>query len=116
MQKFWLRRPGGPWKPASQLLPFECLESKDGKKKLLFRGFWGLSRHINYLGEILMATGLSLSLGYPDSLGPWLYPLYYVALLTSRQAKDDKRCADKYGELWTAYCQKVPYRIVPYLY
>ena len=31
-----------------------------GGKRLLVSGFWGLSRHINYLGEILMATGLAL--------------------------------------------------------
>jgi len=88
----------------------------DGKKNVLTGGFWGLSRHINYLGEILMANGLALSLGYPFALGPWLYPLYYVALLFPRQAADDKRCAERYGSLWDEYCRRVPYRIVPYLY
>ena len=34
----------------------------DGKQ-LLCSGFWRLSRHINYLGEILMAIGLALALG-----------------------------------------------------
>jgi protein-S-isoprenylcysteine O-methyltransferase Ste14 len=37
----------------------------DGDKRVLVSGFWGLSRHINYLGELLMAIGLSLSLGFP---------------------------------------------------
>src|SRR5690606_9228266 len=37
----------------------------DGRRALLCSGFWGLSRHINYLGEILMATGLALTLGWP---------------------------------------------------
>lgn len=88
----------------------------DGKRTLLVNGFWGLSRHINYLGEILMATGLVLSVGYPLMIGPWLYPLYYVALLFPRQMDDDKRCAQKYGELWKTYLQKVPYRIIPFIY
>jgi len=89
--------------------------SADGKT-LLASGFWGLSRHINYLGEILMALGLAGSLGYPTSPGPWLYPLYYLVLLLPRQHFDDQRCAEKYGALWQAYCKKVPYRVIPWLY
>ena len=88
----------------------------DGKRKLLVNGFWGLSRHINYLGEILMAVGIALSVGYPENLWVWLYPLYYVALLLPRQFDDDKRCAIKYGTLWEDYTKKVKYRIIPYLY
>ncbi len=88
----------------------------DGNKTLLVNGFWGLSRHINYLGEILMATGIVLCVGHPSLLCPWLYPLYYVALLFPRQMADDKRCARKYGELWEKYINKVPYRIIPYIY
>lgn len=88
----------------------------DGRRHVLTGGFWGLSRHINYLGEILMATGLALSLGYPLSFAPWLYPLYYVALLLPRQADDDRRCAERYGELWSEYCRRVPWRIVPWVY
>jgi protein-S-isoprenylcysteine O-methyltransferase Ste14 len=89
--------------------------SGDGKH-VLASGFWGLSRHINYLGEILMASGLTLSLGYPLALGPWLYPLYYVALLVPRQIDDDRRCAEKYGPLWEEYCRRVPSRIIPGIY
>jgi delta14-sterol reductase len=87
-----------------------------GDKRLLASGFWALSRHINYLGEILMATGLALSLGYPLAVGPWLYPLYYVALLVPRERDDEKLCAAKYGPLWDDYKKKVPYRIVPGIY
>ena len=89
---------------------------EDGSHKLLCSGFWSLSRHVNYLGEILMAVGLTLSLGRPLDPWPWLYPLYYVALLFPRQADDDRRCAEKYGALWTEYCRRVPYRIVPGVY
>ena len=89
--------------------------SGDGKQ-LLCSGFWALSRHINYLGEILMALGLTLSLGYPAVLAPWLYPVYYVALLLPRQHQDDARCAAKYGALWDEYRRRVPWRIVPWVY
>jgi delta14-sterol reductase len=88
----------------------------DERRRLLCSGFWSLSRHVNYLGEILMALGLALALGQPRALGPWLYPLYYVALLVPRQHDDDKRCSVKYGALWEEYCRRVPYRIIPWLY
>jgi delta14-sterol reductase len=39
-----------------------------------------------------------------------------VLLLFPRQKDDDKRCALKYGELWNIYEQKVPYRIIPFIY
>ncbi len=87
-----------------------------GGKRVLCSGFWGLSRHVNYLGEILMAVGLTLSLGYPGDLWAWLYPLYYVGLLLPRQHDDDKRCAEKYGPLWEEYCRRVPWRIIPWVY
>jgi delta14-sterol reductase len=88
----------------------------DGKKSLLVGGFWGLSRHINYLGEIGMAVAIVLAVGHPEIIWPWLYPIYYVALLFTRQYDDDQRCALKYGELWSQYLKKVPYRIIPYIY
>ena len=87
-----------------------------GGKQLLCSGFWRLSRHINYLGEILMAVGLTLALGWPRVPWPWLYPLYYVVLLLPRQHCDDQRCAAKYGALWSEYCRRVPYRIIPFIY
>lgn len=88
----------------------------DGDKTLLVSGYWGLSRHINYLGEITMAIGIVLCVGYPLLPWPWLYPLYYIALLLPRQIADDRRCAIKYGPLWQEYTKKVPYRIIPFIY
>ena len=88
----------------------------DGKHSLLVNGFWGASRHINYLGEILMAAGIALSTGYPEIWQVWLYPLYYVGLLFTRQMDDDKICRAKYGALWDAYTSKVKNRIIPFIY
>lgn len=87
----------------------------DGKRKLLVNGWWGASRHINYLGEILMATGIALTLGWWNWVC-WLYPLYYILLLFPRQHDDDKRCAKKYGPLWDKYVTKVRWRIIPGIY
>jgi delta14-sterol reductase len=112
LQKFWFKR--DPQAKAFGLLEPRAIS--DGRRHVLASGFWGLSRHINYLGEILMATGLTLCLGYPTAIAPWLYPLYYVALLFPRQHYDDRRCAEKYGPLWDEYRRRVPSRIVPGIY
>ena len=88
----------------------------DGNSHILCSGFWGLSRHINYLGEVLMATGITLSLGYPAVAIAWLYPLYYIILLSTRQADDDRRCREKYGPLWEEYEKKTRWRIIPKIY
>ncbi|MCB9754493.1 MAG: ergosterol biosynthesis protein [Myxococcales bacterium] len=112
MQKFWFKTQ--PERAAFGVLVPETLEG-DGRR-LLVNGFWGVARHVNYLGEITMATALALALGYPGALWPWLYPLYYVALLLPRQRDDDRRCAAKYGALWAEYERRVPYRIIPGIY
>jgi len=65
---------------------------------------------------VVWIGGLALALGYPAHLGPWLYPLFYVALLVPRQFDDDRRCAAKYGVLWKDYVARVRYRIVPGIY
>jgi delta14-sterol reductase len=88
----------------------------DGHHALLCSGFWGIARHVNYLGEVLMAAGLTLVLGWPSVWVAWLYPLYYLALLLPRERADERRCAAKYGALWTRYVRRVPRRIVPWLY
>jgi delta14-sterol reductase len=88
----------------------------DGNHTLLVNGFWGASRHINYLGEIIQAVAISLAAGYFGIWEVWLYPIYYVALFVSRQADDDKVCRAKYGELWDEYTMKIRYKIIPRLY
>ena len=75
------------------------------RNRLLISGFWRLSRHINYLGEILQALALALP-GYlvSRSLVPFLYPIYYVGLLFPRAIEDGKICEKKYGpEIWSRY-------------
>jgi delta14-sterol reductase len=111
MQKYFFKK--DPGRAFLRIVPEKIT---DGNNALLVNGFWGLSRHINYSGEILMASGIILCTGYPALIWPWLYPLYYVFLLTARQRDDDKRCALKYGELWKIYVKKVPYRIIPFIY
>jgi protein-S-isoprenylcysteine O-methyltransferase Ste14 len=111
MQKYFFKRD-----PERLFLGIEPQIITDGNKSLLVNGFWGISRHVNYLGEILMATGIILCTGYPGIIWPWLYPLYYILLLFTRQSDDDRRCSAKYGELWNEYKKRVPWRIIPHIW
>lgn len=111
MQKYFFKK-----NPNKSFLGIHPETITDGNKTLLVNGFWGLSRHINYLGEICMASGIVVAVGQLTNPWAWLYPLYYVLLLFPRQMDDDKRCAEKYGPLWQEYLKKVPYRIIPKIY
>lgn len=84
-------------------------------KSLLVSGWWGFVRHPNYLGDLLMALAWSLPCGFSHAL-PYFYVVYFTALLVHREARDERCCRSKYGLAWEKYCQRVPYRLVPYLY
>jgi protein-S-isoprenylcysteine O-methyltransferase Ste14 len=111
LQKFYFKT-----QPERRFLGLEPKVLSDGEHSLLYGGFWGVSRHVNYLGEILEAVGLSLVLGYYGVWMVWLYPLYYVLLFFGRERADERRCAEKYGELWSEYARLVTRRIIPWIY
>jgi len=83
--------------------------------RLLISGWWGLSRHINYFGDWIMAWAWCLPCGFASPI-PYFYVIYFGALLLHRAQRDDEACRAKYGRDWDAYCTLVPYRIIPYLY
>ena len=82
---------------------------------LLTSGWWGLSRHMNYFGDLLMGLAWCLPCLF-DSPLPYFYVVYFTILLVHRERRDHQVCAVRYGNDWNAYCAKVPYRIVPWLY
>jgi hypothetical protein len=94
--------------------PAEYIETARGTP-LLVSGFWGLARHMNYLGDWLMALSFSLPTLF-GSVVTYFYPIFLGSLLISRQQRDDRWCAEKYGDDWARYCRRVPARIVPGLY
>ncbi len=82
---------------------------------LLTSGWWGISRHSNYLGDWLMGVAWSLNCGFGRVL-PYFYPLYFAILLVHREWRDAKHCAAKYGRDWQRYTEKVRWRIIPGIY
>jgi protein-S-isoprenylcysteine O-methyltransferase Ste14 len=92
----------------------EYIETKTGGK-LLLSGFWGWSRHFNYVGDILMGISWSLPCLFGHVL-PFFYPVYFAALLIHRERRDHHNCSKKYGEDWDRYCKRVRWRIIPGIY
>jgi steroid 5-alpha reductase family enzyme len=86
-----------------------------GHGTLLTSGWWGIARHLNYFGDLLMALAWCLPAGFEHPL-PYFYFLYMAILLIHRESRDNAMCRGKYGNAWDAYCRKVRWRIVPGIY
>jgi delta14-sterol reductase len=83
--------------------------------RLLASGFWGIGRKLNYTGEIGVYLCFALTTGFSEPW-PYLLPLSLTVLLVQRAARDDRKCAAKYGEAWKAYCERTRFRILPFVY
>lgn len=80
--------------------------------KLLISGFWGLGRHMNYTGDLIMAIAYCLPCGC--QIGGYFYAFYLFTLLTHRARRDDTKCRGKYAALWRQYTERVPQVFVPF--
>lgn len=75
-------------------LDLQYMQTKRGTK-LLTSGWWGRSRHPNYLGDWLMAWAWCLPCGFETPI-PYFYVIYFAILLIHRQRRDDAHCREKY--------------------
>lgn len=105
------------WRKPPRLIE-ATYQTETGETKqslLLASGWWGLSRHFHYLPEIAAAFFWALPALFVNFL-PYFYVVFLTLLLLDRSFRHDKRCADKYGTYWDQYCERVPYKIIPYVY
>ena len=92
--------------------------SPDGVERsniLLVSGLWSVSRHFNYAAEWLVAFCWCLA-ATSSSLLTMSYFIFLVMLFLDRVGRDEEKCRKKYGSYWVTYCQRVPYRLVPYVF
>jgi len=82
---------------------------------LLYSGWWGVSRHFQYIFELALALSWCLPAMF-TYLMPYTYFFYLTILLFHRAGRDEVRCAAKYGDDWKQYCKLVPWRIIPFLF
>ncbi|KAK1974613.1 ergosterol biosynthesis ERG4/ERG24 family protein [Colletotrichum cereale] len=99
--------------------PAQCLkasyQTSDGvlhDTLLLHSGWWGVSRHCNYTGDLLLSTAMCALVGTTKVL-VWFYAIFMLGLLVHRCLRDEERCLAKYGDSWKEYCNKVRWRLIP---
>ncbi len=105
------------WKRRPELI-FANYTTDWGEEKqslLLASGWWGISRHFHYLPEISAALLWSLPALFGSFL-PYFYLCFLIALLLDRGFRQERRCALKYGKDWEKYCDRVPFRFIPFVY
>lgn len=101
-------------KPVMTVAKYKTENGEEKQNVLLASGWWGIARHFHYVPEILGAFFWSVPALF-DNFMPYFYVVFLAVLLTDRAFRDDKRCAEKYGEYWHQHCQQVPYKILPYV-
>lgn len=116
-QKDKVRRSAGRcqiWgKPAEYIVAaYKTSDGKEHKSLLICSGWWGWSRHVNYVGDLLLSYS-SCALVGSTKVVVWVYAIWMTLLLVHRCLRDEKRCSVKYGVAWTEYCKRVPWRFVP---
>jgi len=89
--------------------------STAGNRKLIVSGWWGLVRHPNYLGEVLIQWSWVLPAGFTD-LVPYYLPVVTTLMLVIRCHQINQRNKRKYGSAWNSYCEKVRSNIIPKVY
>lgn len=119
-QRLRVRKTGGEtliWGRPPQLI-HATYTTGDGQVRqnlLLASGYWGVARHFHYVAELTLALMWTLPVGTHHAL-PYFYFFFLTLLLFDRAGRDDRRCQQKYGEHWAAYCARVPYKIIPGIY
>lgn len=100
------------------LATLKTLETIKGRR-LIVSGWWGLVRHPNYLGELLVQWSWVLpaaqSLG-TSHLVPYYLPIVTTLMLMLRSVQINKRNSKKFGSAWTEYTGRVKSNIVPMVF
>lgn len=112
----------------SSFFTFELSIRKD--HKLITHGPYSIVRHPSYIGAMLCgigAIGSHLSRGSWLSswinttpvgwLSAWTFTIALVRIaLVPRMNKEDKMLKDAFGKEWEDWVQRVPYRLIPWIY
>jgi 7-dehydrocholesterol reductase len=101
-------------KPVTLVARYTTDEGMLRQTILLVSGWWGVARHFHYVPEIAAAFLWTVPALFEHAI-PYFYVCFLTILLLDRAFRDDKRCAEKYGEDWEKYCEMVPYKMVPFL-
>jgi len=93
----------------------EYVKTEEGSY-LLTSGYWGLARHFNYIGDLVMCIGWAVACAGPSHGFPWApasYVVYFWMMDIHRLWRDEQRCEIKYKQDWFRYKEKVPSFLIP---
>ncbi|XP_042875454.1 delta(14)-sterol reductase LBR-like isoform X2 [Penaeus japonicus] len=93
------------------LAHLESLPTSAGTR-LLVSGWWGVMRHPNYIGDLLVITSWALLCGFNYAL-PWVLLALDVLFMVARTYQVEEACRKKYGLAWNNYTDRVKYRLIP---
>ncbi|KAK0643163.1 ergosterol biosynthesis ERG4/ERG24 [Cercophora newfieldiana] len=101
-------------KPAEFIVaPYTTSNGTQRTNLLLCSGWWGWSRHANYVGDLVFSYSTCALVGLGSGAVVWTYAIFMTILLVHRCKRDEKRLEGKYGDAWAEYCRRVPWRLVP---
>ena len=107
-------------KPAEYIeAKYTIVDAKSGKtiqktSLLLYSGYWGQARHLQYLFELMAAWSWCLLANpFVNGVIPLFYCIFLTYLLIDRADRDSKKCLLKYGKYYEEYKRRVPYKIIP---
>ncbi|KAL4745241.1 hypothetical protein BDW72DRAFT_208362 [Aspergillus terricola var. indicus] len=101
---------GAEWQCEIQRRSFKNDPSNRGKPFTL--GLFALVRHPNYSGYTLWRGALGLATSGP--LSGMLIATFFAWDFCKRAIPAlDEYCSKRYGEMWTEYKKKTPYRLIP---
>ncbi|XP_045449830.1 delta(14)-sterol reductase TM7SF2 [Melitaea cinxia] len=82
-------------------------------KKLLVSNLWGILRHPNYTGDIMIHVALALPGVFTRNIVAAAPALITIFMFIHRAWRDHNRCRRRYGSAWQRYCKRVPSVIIP---
>lgn len=83
--------------------------------RLLVSSLWGILRHPNYTGDILIHIVFALPGIMSGHYIAALPAILTIVMLMHRAWRDHSRCQRRYGSAWQRYCKRVPSVLLPKL-
>ncbi|KAL3193297.1 hypothetical protein MRX96_046812 [Rhipicephalus microplus] len=111
-RKYHLRR---NWPDPSSRGPGLDYLLDNAGNRLAVSGLWGSVRHPNYLADLACHLAFALPCGFHHVL-PFYSVLLSTLFLVMRTIDVERKCRQRYGDLWASYTHRVKYRLVPYVF
>lgn len=90
-------------------------DAAGNRGKVCTTGPWALARHINYGCNIIFGFGFGMACGGVP-VGIMFGGVYVLNFVFNALGSHEEYCQERYREKWTEYCEKVPWKLIPWVY